>query len=155
MTLEDSYPAITLELAEGFVTFELYWQYCARTCENLIASVEEGGWVGSRLTRRGLVLSANSQDGALCPLAADVPPRELSHSGAGILTCPCDQNEGGAWFITLAPLPALDPHSVIAGRVVSGMAVLMRSSTGNPEIKSVRVEHLPRKARPTNKGLKL
>eukprot|EP00744_Colponema_vietnamica_P027017 GILI01040316.1.p1 GENE.GILI01040316.1~~GILI01040316.1.p1 ORF type:complete len:151 (-),score=4.87 GILI01040316.1:32-484(-) len=145
-----AYQALTIELAEGLITFELYWQYCSRTCENLVAAVEEGGWVGTSLTRRGLVLTAVTKDGAVGPIISDPPPSELSHSGAGLLTCPV--SEDGSWFITLAPVPALDPHSVIVGRVVSGMGVLLRAASGNPEIKAMRIEQLPHKPRPTNKG---
>lgn len=144
-------PAIFLELAEGVVTFELYWDYARRTCENLVAAVEDKLWEGKRLRRHGLLIVAEESDAAFGPIGEGHPPPELSHSGAGLLTCPIA--DSGAWGITLGPVPSLDEHSVIAGRIASGMGVFVRSLSTDPVIKSMRIEKLPVIRRPTPKVL--
>lgn len=140
-----SAPAIFLELAEGVVTFELYWEHARRSCENMVSAVEDRLWEGVHLRQSGLLLAAQC-DVSLGPIGCDAPS-ELSHSGAGLLTCP--RADAGVWCITLAPAPALDSQCVIIGRVASGMGVLMRSLTSDPIIRSMRVENLPMQLRPS------
>lgn len=145
--------AAVLQLPEGSVAIELYWNVVPRTCENFAMHVEEGGLNGCgigchRAATDGLLVCATSKasesfalrgsNGAIsvevpaafvfegASIAGETPSDvqgELSHSGAGLLTSVPGEGEG-SFYITLAPHPSLDGVAVVFGRVSAGMGVL-------------------------------
>ena len=130
-------PQVQLQTSTGTVTVELYDQHAPQTCRNFQELARKGYYDGTLFHRiipdfmvQGGDPTGTGRGGESIygRKFEDEIARDLSHSGAGILSMANagPNTNGSQFFITLAPTPHLDGKHTIFGRVCDGMGVVKR-----------------------------
>ena len=117
-------PQVQLQTSTGTVTVELYDQHAPRTCRNFQELARKGYYDGTLFHRiipdfmvQGGDPTGTGRGGESIygRKFEDEIARDLSHSGAGILSMANagPNTNGSQFFITLAPTPHLDGKHVL------------------------------------------
>ncbi|CAF0978290.1 unnamed protein product [Didymodactylos carnosus] len=132
-------PFVTLETTLGKIVVELYWQHAPKTCRNFAELARRGYYNGCKFHRivKEFIIQAGDPTGTGRGGASiygkyfddEIHP-QLKHTGAGILSMANAgaNTNGSQFFITLAPLQALDNIHTIFGRIYSGMGIAQKIS---------------------------
>ena len=134
---DQNLPYVVFETSVGDFVVELYFQHAPATCKNFRELARTGYYDRTIFHRviRGFMVQGGDPTGTgrggesiYGRKFEDEIARDLSHSGAGILSMANagPNTNGSQFFITLAPTPHLDGKHTIFGRVCDGMGVVKR-----------------------------
>lgn len=130
----DEVRVVELHTSEGVISVELYDSEATCVAEFFCRLAESGQLDGAKFGRMvpGFVLECALPPGRVYAELVEAKGSDaLSHTGAGIVTCPVTDEgivDGTTFFVTLGPQPKLDKTCVIFGRVYSGMRIIEKIS---------------------------